>query len=159
MMGAIISDCGLYRYNLSRSWGTGNGVALFVMLNPSTADADIDDPTIRRCMGFAKRLGYAALEVVNLFAFRATDPAKMKSFDNPVGPDNRRHIIESAERAGVIIAAWGVNGRHNGQDDEVLGWLSNKTVYALGLTKDGIPRHPLYLRSDAELVLFNGPTP
>lgn len=158
-MSAIISDCGLYRYNLSRNWGTGYGTALFIMLNPSTADAENDDPTIRRCIGFARRLGYAGLEVVNLFAFRATNPAMMKASTDPVGPDNRKHVIEAAERAGVIIAAWGANGKQNGQDDEVLGWLSNKPVSALGLTKDGIPRHPLYLRSDSELVLLKDPTP
>lgn len=174
--GADISGCGRYRYRLWREWrnensgkrwrwlgaNDGNGEplgeplsCLFVMLNPSTADGNEDDPTIRRCVGFAKRLGYDRLDVVNLFAWRATDPREVLSMTgdgDPIGPRNQEVIGFAAEDAGVIICAWGVHGSHIGQNETVLGWLEGRKVHALGLTKDGHPRHPLYLKSDAPLV-------
>lgn len=174
--GAQISGCEQYRYLLWRewrgsgqhwrSWGGKDGAGseleepkscLFVMLNPSTADGEQDDPTIRRCVGFAKRLGYDRLEVVNLFALRATDPAvvlEMTGTRDPIGPRNQEVIANAAFDAGVIICAWGVHGKHIGQDETVKGWLGDRELYALGLTKDGSPRHPLYVRADAELIRY-----
>jgi hypothetical protein len=176
--GAVISACGRYRYLLWREWrGThdrknwhwygerdGNGAeygqpkaCVFVMLNPSTADGETDDPTIRRCVAYAKAWRYERLEVVNLFALRATDPRvllALQHWDDPVGVDNQHYIERAAHDAGVIVCAWGAHGGHIGQDETVLGWIGRRT-YALGTTKAGHPKRPLYLRSDAPLVHFS----
>lgn len=151
-MGAIISDCGKYRYVLTRDipcllrW---NRPCLFIMLNPSTADATMDDPTIRRCMGFAKSEGAAELTVVNLFALRATDPKELWKHPAPVGPDNDRHIKEqlAAHRIGVVIAAWGAHKKAAARAKAVIQMAVDAGVemQCLGVSADGSPRHPLYL--------------
>lgn len=150
---AIISPCGLYRYRLSRRWDDGP-TCVFVMLNPSTADAAQDDPTIRRCIGFAKREGCGALDVVNLFAFRATSPAHMKAAPDPIGLDNDDHVMCALVDAdGPVIAAWGAHGSFRGRDSTVR-LLTDVPMSCLGLTKAGAPRHPLYVRGDAPLIAF-----
>lgn len=141
-MGASISTCGLYRYGLFRRWDDGEGVAVFIGLNPSTADAEKDDPTIRRCVAFAKAWGCSRLDMLNLFAFRATDPGVMKKADDPVGPLNDAYL-EMAKSARFVVAAWGVHGTHLGRDKVVRAMLPNLSF--LRLTKDGHPGHPLYL--------------
>jgi hypothetical protein len=103
--GAVISDCQQYRYSLTRVWAENAPRACFIMLNPSIADATINDPTIRRCIGFAIEMGCGSLEVVNLFAFRATDPKAMKQADDPIGPENDRYLIEAAQCAAQVICA------------------------------------------------------
>lgn len=174
--GADISADGRHRYLLWREWRTpnsgahwrwfgardGNGArlgepksCLFIMLNPSTADADLDDPTIRRCVGFAKRENYDRAEVVNLFAYRATDPRALLALnhdDDPVGERNHDVIERAAERAGLIVCGWGAHGGHLGQDETVRGWLIDYKLYSLGCTKAGHPKHPLYLKADSALV-------
>src|SRR3954453_788312 len=107
---AVISACGRYRYLLTRQVGPGTRTAVFIMLNPSTADATDDDPTIRRCIGFARQWGCGRLAVLNLFALRATDPAWMKQADNPVGPENRDWFDRTfpASHDGPVVCAWGV---------------------------------------------------
>ena len=151
---ALISECGRYRYSLARRWGPG-ATCTFVMLNPSTADASIDDPTIRRCIGFARREGCGALSVVNVFAFRATKPADMMAADDPVGPLNDAVIGEALRVADAqgwpIIAAWGAN-----EMAETRGRKMAATVVmqCLGKTKAGAPRHPLYVKGDAPLIAF-----
>ena len=152
-MSAVISPCGNYRYLLQREWLIGYGAALFVMLNPSTADAAQDDPTIRRCVGFAKSWGCGMLEVVNLYAFRATKPVDMFAAIDPVGPANDSHIAAAAHRAKIIVAAWGASAKAD-RASAVLRNLSDHAVHALGVTNNGSPRHPLYLRSDARLIQF-----
>lgn len=179
--GARISSDGLYRYLLWREWrGThdrnhwrwfggkdGAGAdfgeplsCLFVMLNPSTADGEKDDATIRRCVGFAKAWKYERLEVVNLFAYRATKPRDLLAWQNAreeiIGWQNSELMDQAARDAGVIVCAWGANvnsldptGDHV---ETVRGWLRDKEMFALGFTKDGHPRHPLYAPADAELV-------
>lgn len=151
---ATISSDGRYRYELTRYWEPGPD-ACFIMLNPSTADADQDDPTIRRCVSFARREGCGSLTVVNLFAFRATDPRALKSQSiNPVGPNNDRHIVEAAHRAtGPIICAWGASSPYDWRAPDVLR-LIRRPTYCLGITKDGSPRHPLYLPSAAPLLPY-----
>lgn len=149
---ARLSECGRYRYELWRRWEDGPHV-LFVMLNPSTADATNDDPTIRKCIGYAKRWGFGALCVANLFAFRATDPKDMKRAADPVGRDNDATLKRLANDAGLIVAAWGAHGSHLGRDKAVLKMLP--TIKALHVTKDGSPGHPLYLRGDAALFSLN----
>jgi len=157
---AVISPCGVYRYRLGRRWGSGQrGYVLWVMLNPSTADASEDDPTIRRCVGFSKAWGYDGLVVVNLFALRATDPAALRDDPSPIGPENDEHIQAAIRGAELVVAAWGADAfkavraraKHVG---ELLMHAPCK-VAMLGATKDGSPRHPLYVRGDSQPVPFD----
>lgn len=147
---AVLSECGLYRYRLSRSWGFGPKLG-FLMLNPSTADAAIDDPTIRRCIAYAKAWDYGGLEVVNLFAFRATDPKDLIDSAEAgipvVGHDNDRHIQECFGRVEGMIAAWGAHPFAQKRACQVREMLPGP-LYYLRLTKDGHPGHPLYLPKD-----------
>ena len=178
--GATISPDGRYRYLLWREWrgsgtndtwrwlGANDGAGhplgepkscLFVMLNPSTADGEQDDPTVRRCVGFAKRWHYDRLEVVNLFAHRATDPReilRMNDADEPYGVRNQQTIERAANEAGIIVCAWGSHGTHLGHNETVLGWLEGRSapLVAFGFTAAGQPRHPLYVRNDAVTVQF-----
>jgi hypothetical protein len=149
---AEISECGRYRYTLGRQWGDGPLVT-FVMLNPSTADAEMDDPTIRRCLGFARSWGAGALHVVNLYALRSTDPAALWVVPDPVGPDNDRHLAQHAHLAvrdgAPIVAAWGANARQD-RVAAVRALPGMDRLQCLGVTKDGAPRHPLYLPAIAE---------
>lgn len=124
------------------------------MLNPSTADAESDDPTIRKCMGFTKRWGYNEMRVVNLFAFRATNPKELEGTHGPprIGPDNNRYILSNAFWANLIVCAWGARGSLMGRDREVIDLIigGKRSLKALGLTKKGHPRHPLYMRNDSK---------
>jgi hypothetical protein len=152
---AVLSTCGLYRYRLTRAWDDGPG-CVFIMLNPSTADAWQDDPTIRRCIGFARREGCGFLTVVNLFAFRATSPANMKAAVDPVGPENDAHLrAVLAGEHGPKVAAWGVHGTHGGRAAAFGRAISGVDLLCLGTTAAGAPRHPLYVRGDAPLVPFS----
>jgi hypothetical protein len=142
----LFSPCRTYRYTLWRQLDASRaGFALFIGLNPSTADEQTDDPTIRRCKDFARRWGFGAVCVANLFAFRATRPADLKAAPAPVGPDNDRWLVRLARTADLVIAAWGMHGSFAGRDLKVAGLLDNPLV-CLGLTRGGHPRHPLYLR-------------
>lgn len=153
---AIISSCGRYRYHLSRSWGDlldqgKPGYVAFCMLNPSTADATIDDPTIRRCIAFANAWGWKALIIVNLFALRATDPKVMRKDPSPVGPDNHLYLESAASHAEMFICAWGNDGTHMNRSECVTRFLKDKgcKLWSLGeLTDKRQPRHPLYLKGD-----------
>lgn len=149
---ATISTCGRYRYSLRRRWGSGLSLCV-IMLNPSTADAVKDDPTVRRCVGFARREGWMGLEVVNLFAYRATSPKELKSSACPVGPGNDEAIRVACARAGRIVVAWGAHGSFMSRDKEVLESMTRK-VWCLGTTKRGHPRHPLYLKSSQPLIRY-----
>jgi hypothetical protein len=151
---AVLSACGAYRYTLSRRWGAGEPLR-FVMLNPSTADASVDDPTIRRCIGFARRDGFPALVVLNLYAYRTTDPKALLTCVDPVGPDSKAylwsHLFLACEIKAPVVAAWGINAKP-GRVAEVLDLVRGVDWRCLGTTKDGHPRHPLYVRSDQPLV-------
>lgn len=156
---ALISKCGRYRYFLTRGWGDG-GECTFIMLNPSVADAEEDDPTIRRCIGFARRSGYGSLRVVNLFALRATKPDELRLADDPVGPSNDEHIV-TALGADLVIAAWGAHGGLHGRDQQVIDIFKfvmranpKFTVHCLGHTQSGQPKHPLYLAKNSPLKVF-----
>lgn len=159
---AVVSDCGRYRYLLRRTWGDIGRTMVFAMLNPSTADGIEDDATVRRCVGFAKREGCGSMVVVNLFAWRSTDPAALATVADPVGPENDARIESAVQRASIVVAAWGggVPKAHRARVEHVLVMLrQHADVYCLGKTKDGAPSHPLYLKVDAPLVLFaEGPT-
>ena len=143
---AVYSDCGAYRYALTRRWGAGPRL-LYVMLNPSTATETANDPTIERCQRRAVALGYGAFRVVNLFGLRATRPADLKAAAEPIGPGNDAAIIQGADWAQVILCAWGVHGAHRGRDAAVLPLLrdAGPVICNLGLTNGGQPRHPLYI--------------
>lgn len=140
-----------YRYTLTRRWGTGGDVC-FVMLNPSTADAFTLDPTVRRCIGYARRLGAGGITVVNLFALRSTDPRELYATGDPVGEHNDAAIRAAAESAAVVVAAWGVHGALLGRAACVMELLDDVPLFRLGdTTKEGEPRHPLYLKGSAPL--------
>jgi hypothetical protein len=152
--GAEFSKCRTYRYVLWRRWnepGTGRSV-LFIGLNPSTADETVDDPTIRRCIGFAKRWGYGELVMMNAFAARATDPRQLHATADPIGPENDQWLIHRQQQADLIVAAWGMHCSAEREHD--LCQLLNRTLYCLGHTQAGRPKHPLYLRRDTKLERF-----
>jgi hypothetical protein len=149
---ATISSCGLYRYDLWRRWNN-TPYCMFIGLNPSTADAQQDDPTIRRCIAFTKKWGYGSLCMVNLFAFRATNPKDMMMAKDPVGPDNDRCLKVLSRGAGIVIAAWGKNGSHMGRAKQVS--MVIPFLYCLHKNNDGSPSHPLYLPADSEPFPFS----
>ena len=150
---AVLSPTGLYRYSLTRSWSQVELTrVLWVMLNPSTADAELDDPTIRRCIGFSKTWGFDSLEVVNLFAMRATNPAELRMCPDPVGSLNDLHIAAAVACADLVVAAWGAHPLATERAKAVLPLLGEPVC--LGRTKSGAPRHPLYVRADAEPELL-----
>lgn len=143
---ATISKCGQYRYWLERSWAeTGRGFVNFIMLNPSTADAEQDDPTIRKCIGFAQRWGYDGMHVVNLFALRSTNPEALYSHHDPCGPDNDHFIQAGVLSAEKSIIAWGAHGKIMGRAEKVMEMLDPSRTEALAHNEDGSPRHPLYV--------------
>lgn len=153
--GAVLSPCELYRYTLTRRWAEGPTM-LFVMLNPSTADASQDDPTIRRCRAFAHREGCGALEVVNLFSYRATNPKDLSSTAHPLnGPESNAAIVRAVTRASIVVAAWGAWTPESPprRQGDVLAMVG-RPVLALGVTSNGQPRHPLYVRGDAPLITY-----
>ena len=152
--GAEFSSCRAYRYTLWRWWEKSKGYALFIGLNPSTADETQDDPTIRRCINFAKSWGYGGYYMANLFAIRATDPKVMLRHPEPVGQDNTLWIRQLSLGAGIVIAAWGTQGGHRGRDRDVMGMLG--TVHCLDITKHGFPKHPLYVRGDTRPKRYTG---
>lgn len=157
--GATMSACGAYRYALWRDWDVAKGRVCWIMLNPSTADAEEDDPTIRRCMGFARAWGYGGIVVVNLFAFRATKPADMLYADDPVGPDNDATIREALNSGltAMHVCAWGQNAPRD-REAEVVKLIRDYgyVPHALRLTKSGHPGHPLYLPGDLVPAPFRG---
>ena len=146
--GAVFSPDRIYRYVLYRVWDEAKPRVMFIGLNPSTADESVDDPTIRRCKRFADDWGYGGLIMTNLFALRATAPKVMLSHITPIGPKNDYWLETLARDAGIIIAAWGTNGSHQGRDKMVLRFMPQ--TRHLGLTKAGMPRHPLYLKADTK---------
>ncbi|MGQ0657943.1 MAG: DUF1643 domain-containing protein [Chromatiales bacterium] len=146
---AAFSRCRRYRYALWRRWANGPQV-FFVMLNPASADEVRDDPTIRRCIGFARAWGFGALAVGNLFAFRAPSPAALIAVRKPVGRNNDTWLSRLQRESTVVVAAWGNHGRHLGRSGEVRALLGS--LHTIGTTKLGEPRHPLYALSDARLV-------
>ena len=152
---AVLSECRIYRYHLARGVSDALGTINYLMLNPSTADEVEPDPTIRKCMGFAERLGCGRIEVTNLYALRSTDPKGLWSHADPVGPDNERWIVETARKAEIVIAAWGNHGKRNRRCDYAFALLKKlgKPVHHLGpFTKEGQPNHPLMLPYSTPLM-------
>lgn len=153
---AVYSDCERYRYALTRVWAEERGRVLFVMLNPSTATELQNDPTVERCERRARALGFGAFRVCNIFAWRETDPKLMRRAEDPVGPMNDSAIIEACDWAGTIVCAWGTHGAHleRGPEVEHLMRSSGMALHHLGLTKEGHPRHPLYVAYSEEPRLW-----
>jgi hypothetical protein len=156
-MAATLSPCGRYRYTLHREWMLGEGICLFVMLNPSTADASEDDPTIRRCIGFAQRWGYRELTVANLFALRSTDPEQLVDHPDPVGPDNDQWVERLATAADLCMVAWGAHPEAEKRAAAALERIRACAMepHCLGITQEGHPRHPLYVKGTAEPVAYD----
>jgi hypothetical protein len=150
---AQISEDGRYRYLLTRSWRTDLPVVCFVMLNPSSADASVDDPTIRRCIDFARRWGYGGLTVVNLYAFRTPSPAELFAAHDPVGCENDDFLATVCARASAVVAAWGAKVPHPERKQAAVGGVEN--LKCLGTNRNGEPRHPLYVRADAVLQTYS----
>ena len=150
---AVISSCGAYRYFLSRQLGLDDLTVTFLGLNPSTADATRDDPTIRRCIGFARGWGGGTLQMVNLFALRSTNPRNLLAADDPIGSENDDWIDRAVSEADIVVAAWGVHGALRGRALEIASRFP-KSLQVLGVTKAGMPRHPLYVASTTPLRPF-----
>lgn len=152
--GAIFDETDKYRYVLFRRLSEpGEGVkpvVSFIGLNPSTADAVNDDPTVRRCINYSKAWGAKTFFMLNIFAFRATDPKEMKRTRSPIGSGNDFHILEVCKLSDIIVAAWGAHGDYRGRGSEVFKLVTEAgfELKCLGCTKAGLPRHPLYLRKD-----------
>jgi hypothetical protein len=155
-----MSDCGKYRYRLGRDVREAGGAypnagyVLWIMLNPSTADAAFDDNTIRRCIGFTRAWGYAELLAGNLYALRSTNPSGLWASDDPYGPKNRNHLSEMARDAALIVAAWGQHAQR--EDAEPLADLlcGYADLWCLGVGGSNKPKHPLMLRADTARVLY-----
>ena len=162
-MTAVISSCGSYRYRLERNIGLYGPTAAVIMVNPSTADADSDDATIRRVVGFCKRFGWSRLIVGNVFAFRATEIGNLSLSINPVGPDNAAHLRSILMEADLVVVAWGRLGklppalRQEWRNVAALAEALCVGLKCLGITKDGQPKHPLMLNYSSELVDWRVP--
>lgn len=152
---AYLSSCRTWRYSLTREVAplTGEGTVAFIGLNPSTADETADDPTIRRCIRFARDWGFARLKMLNLYAYRATDPRDMYAAADPVGPDNDCTIAKVVGGSDLVVCAWGAGAAGNANRlGRVIGLIA--APHCLGLTAGGFPRHPLYVRADTLPVPF-----
>ena len=142
---AFLSKDRLYRYALWRVWDDSVPQAMFIGLNPSTADESNDDKTLRRCISFSKAWGYGGVCMANLFAFRATDPDDMKLARDPVGPENDSWIIQLASEADIVVAAWGNHGVYRGRANAVKELVED--LHYLNINASGEPKHPLFVKS------------
>jgi len=142
---ATLSSCRKYRYALTREWDENKQSVLFICLNPSIADDKNDDPTLIRCINYAKRWGYGGVCIANLFAYRATKPKDMLSSKDPIGIDNDKWLRKLSKGAGLVVAAWGNHGKHMGRSHQIREDISN--LHYLKLNASGEPSHPLYLKS------------
>ena len=152
--GAVVSPCGFYRLRLWRRWDLEKRVLLWIMLNPSTADASVDDPTILAICDFARRWGYGGIEVVNLYSYRTKSPEVLKSAGYPIGPGNNLTISAlvqwraEPDQRQRVICAWGSKAQPE-RALAVYDMISEfVTPCALAVNKDGTPKHPLYVKRD-----------
>lgn len=152
--GAVFSPDRAHRYTLWRKWDHTKPPVNFVCLNPSTADESANDPTVARCINYARRWGHGSLIVTNIFALRSTDPRGLRRVDDPIGPENDQHIVAAAEAASRVIAAWGTHGLYLLRGFFVLDLIGHLRVECLKVTKDGHPVHPLYQPADARPIPY-----
>ena len=150
---AVISEDGLYRYELRRQWDQSRSFIVWCLLNPSTANADRDDPTVRRCIGFSQAWGHGGLIVVNLMSYRATRPQDCLNADDPYGPLNHVYLDSAASRRPRVMCAWGSRAPKCAVEI-ALRYLPRRRLFCLGITKDGSPRHPLYVRAEQKPILW-----
>lgn len=159
---AEFSPCLKYRYTLWRPIGAQrpweHPYVQFIGLNPSTATETVDDNTVRRCTRFAQSFGYDSMCMTNLFGLRSTDPKGLRDVADPIGPDNDRWLVEIANGAAMIIAAWGTHGAFMGREEAVLEILRPNNLHVLQLTQGGRPHHPLYLRTETKPLLWRSAT-
>lgn len=165
-MSALFSPCRSWRYSLERqvgdlfSAGSGSAVVCFIGLNPSTADENVDDATVRRCKAFARDWGFGVYRMLNVYAWRSTDPRALPKVKDPVGPDNDVHLIRGTKDAGLVVCAWGthVNDAVATREADIVGMLraAGRTLHCLRTNTDGTPAHPLYLPGSLRPMLFAG---
>lgn len=152
---AWFSSCRTWRYGLFRVWNSKKMLCMFIGLNPSTADETNNDPTVTRCIKYAERWGYGGLIMTNIFAYRSTDPNILLRVEDPIGPENMYALTHYARYSKLIVAAWGNWGFLKDQGRQVRQLLVDQRLHILGLNKTGEPKHPLYLKSDLQPVLWN----
>ena len=152
--GAILSRDRLYRYALWREWNTNKKTCVFIGLNPSTADETEDDPTLRRCINFAKNWGFGKCVIVNLFAYRATDPSELKNQAKPVGYKNNQQIKTQCSQADLVVVAWGNQGCYKKRDEKVRKLLKGIPLKCFKITSKGQPAHPLYQAKNTQLIHY-----
>jgi len=143
---AVISADKIYRYELRRIWDDSKSFVMFIGLNPSTADEANDDPTITRCINYARAWGYGGLIMANLFAFRSTDPSQLRMTPEPIGAENNSYLSKLQDEVAMIVVAWGNHGSLFNRGNEVIKMLKNP--HFLEMSKEGQPKHPLYLKAD-----------
>ena len=152
---ALFSRCRLYRYTLWRVWDQNRPYVAFIGLNPSTADEVRNDPTVRRCIGYAQDWKFGGMCMLNIFAYRATDPKVMFDHPTPVGPRNDHWIRKVTQEAGLVVAAWGNHGQHLSRSARIMT-IATVPMKCLGVTGAGMPKHPLYVRKDVMLEDWAG---
>jgi len=152
--GAIFDPSRRYRYVLWRRWGSRTSRVLFVMLKPSTADEHVLDPTVRKCVKWAQRWGFGALDVSNIFAWRSTDPKALYKLEDPIGPENDRWIAETAALVAMTVVAWGKHGALKSRGEAVARMLERHRPYCLDVNGDGSPEHPLYIAAATKPKLW-----
>lgn len=150
---AKLSECRKYRFALWRTWDDLKPYVMFIGLNPSTADENTDDPTLTRCVNYAKSWGFGGVCMTNLFAFRATKPSDMKAAMDPIGVGNNDWLVNLANDSGLVVAAWGNDGSYLGRSKQVKALLSN--LHCLKLNKSGEPAHPLYQKANIQPILMS----
>lgn len=145
---AIFSSCKKYRYTLTRIWDSKKPLVMFIGLNPSTADEIRNDPTVARCINFAQAWGYGGMIMTNIFAYRSTNPYAMMSQEDPVGLENDAYLVDSSRQASLIMAVWGIHGSLSDRGKQVVKLMkaAGCELHHLGMTKEGYPKHPLYLK-------------
>ncbi len=151
---AVFDDAQEFRYWLARIWDVNRPAVNFIMLNPSTADQYHDDPTVARCLHYARRWGYGTLLVTNIFAKRSTNPKVLYTADDPIGPSNDNYLLKAASEADLRVVGWGTHGALRHRHAAVLHQLADFPLASLGATRDGFPKHPLYLRANTPVMPY-----
>ncbi len=156
---AVISNCGNYRYSLTRIWDDSKPKIMFVMLNPSTADADNDDRTISKCIRYASNWGYGGLFVCNLFAYRSADPYELLNVNDPFGENNMMHIKQLIDKVSIVVCAWGhikiIKKLLAEQNPYIMFDFCNEKLHYLELSIHETPKHPLYLNRELKPRILN----
>ena len=152
---AEFSLCKRYRYTLVRQWGEGPRSIAFIGLNPSTADEIKNDPTVAKCIRWAKKWDYDMMWMLNIFAIRSTDPKYLRMVHDPIGNENNKYISKITELTTTVICCWGTGGEFLQRGRQVFNLLNHECILCLGTTKLGHPRHPLYLRNDTRPEVFS----